>query len=205
MEIEKITYRVGVPEKFKKDTVELYDVAFGEKVALAVPQKEKRLALLNNCMLLEYAIGAFYKEKLVGIAGFHIQEGYLTGKKLKLSDLTSLLGIWGGIKAIIVLSIFSRKAKNNELLMDGISVAPLARGKGVGSKLLNEILSYAEEYDFKSVRLDVIDTNPRAKKLYERMGFKVTETSKFPSLKKILGFSSVDTMIYKITKQNNKT
>lgn len=198
METEKITYRVGIPESYRNATAELYDVAFGEKIALGVPEKEKRIALLNRCMLLEYAIGAFDKENLVGIAGFHTPDGHLTGRKISLSDMTTLLGIWGGIKASVILSMFGRKPKENELLMDGISVAPAGRGQGIGSKLLNEVKKYALKNNFASVRLDVIDTNPKAKKLYSRMGFKVTETNHFPRMKKHLGFSGVDTMIYVI-------
>jgi ribosomal protein S18 acetylase RimI-like enzyme len=176
----------------------LYDIAFVDKVALGVPDKNKRLKLLKRCMLLEYAIGAFYKGKLVGIAGFHTRDGHLTGGKLKLSDMMTLLGLWGGIKAAMVLSVFSRKPDKDELLMDGISVAPSGRGKGIGSNLLTEIIKHAKENGFISVRLDVVDTNPNAKRLYKRMGFKVAETESFPRLKKYLGFGGADTMIYEV-------
>ena len=54
--------------------------------------------------------------------------------------------------------------------------------------------SDAVEYGFNRVRLDVIDINPRAKKLYERKGFKVVRTEKFPYLRRLLGFGGSTTM-----------
>lgn len=198
MDANKITYRVGIPEVYREATSELYDLAFGEKIALGVADKEKRIQLLEHCMMLEYAIGAFYKEQLVGLAGFHTQNGHLTGGQIGLSGMIKLLGIWKGIKAAIILSAFSRKAKQAELLMDGIAVTPSGRGKGIGSRLLDEIKQYAKDNQFDRVRLDVIDTNPKAKQLYQRMGFEVTKTDHFPRLKGYLGFGGVDTMIYRV-------
>jgi ribosomal protein S18 acetylase RimI-like enzyme len=50
------------------------------------------------------------------------------------------------------------------------------------------------------VRLDVINTNPKAKKLYENIGYKSIKTVNFPYLEKLLGFSGVTTMILNIDK-----
>jgi ribosomal protein S18 acetylase RimI-like enzyme len=60
--------------------------------------------------------------------------------------------------------------------------------------LLDEIASYARENDYDRVRLDVIDTNPRARKLYERKGFKAIETQKYPYLRWLLGFGGSTAM-----------
>jgi RimJ/RimL family protein N-acetyltransferase len=45
------------------------------------------------------------------------------------------------------------------------------------------------------VRLDVIDTNPRARALYERKGFVATGEQKLGPLKPVFGFSSATTLI----------
>jgi ribosomal protein S18 acetylase RimI-like enzyme len=50
------------------------------------------------------------------------------------------------------------------------------------------------------VRLDVINTNPKAKKLYENIGYKSIKMVSFPYLEKLLGFSGVTTMILNIDK-----
>jgi ribosomal protein S18 acetylase RimI-like enzyme len=104
------------------------------------------------------------------------------------------LGFFKGNWAAIIFSMYDRKPKTGELLMDGIAVHADSRGKGIGSQLLEEITRYAQDNDFNSVRLDVIDTNLQAKKLYERKGFKTVNTDNFPYLRWLLGFSGSTTM-----------
>ncbi len=82
--------------------------------------------------------------------------------------------------------------------MDGIVVDGEARGKGIGSMLLDQIIDYAKEHKFKSIRLDVIDSNPRAQKLYETKGFVASSVESFPYLKWLIGFSGSTTMIKKL-------
>jgi ribosomal protein S18 acetylase RimI-like enzyme len=55
------------------------------------------------------------------------------------------------------------------------------------------------------VRLDVINTNPKAKKLYENIGYKSIKTANFPYLERLLGFSGVTTMILNIDKNNSQS
>ena len=45
------------------------------------------------------------------------------------------------------------------------------------------------------VRLDVIDSNPRARTLYEREGFNATDTHRLGLLRHVFGFESATTMI----------
>ena len=83
--------------------------------------------------------------------------------------------------------------------MDGIAVQAGARGQGVGSRLLEEIANYAKEQGFSRVRLDVIDINPKARKLYERKGFKAVKTEYFRYLRWLLGFRGSTTMELSLT------
>jgi ribosomal protein S18 acetylase RimI-like enzyme len=82
--------------------------------------------------------------------------------------------------------------------MDGISVAPTARGGGIGTKLLLRIKEFAEAEGYQSVRLDVIDTNHAARRLYEREGFIAISTYRFPYLRWFLDFSAATTLEFRI-------
>ena len=46
-------------------------------------------------------------------------------------------------------------------------------GTGIGSKLMTELLKWAESTELKRLSLEVVEENTRAIKLYEKYGFKV--------------------------------
>ncbi len=50
------------------------------------------------------------------------------------------------------------------------------RGKGIGSHLFNSLEQAVLKKRIKKISLEVIDTNPRAKSLYERLGFVAVKT-----------------------------
>ena len=194
---EEIHYQVGIPESYRYQAAQLYDQAFGEKFALAIPDKDRRIRVLSDSLILSFAVAAISNAELVGLAGFQTRQGSLTnGMKLKKSN--EHLGLWGRLRASVIFSLYSRKPGPNELLMDGIAVADGMRGRGIGSRLLKALKMYAQDHSYGQIRLDVIDTNPRARKLYERRGFQATRTEHFGYLRWLLGFGSATTMIFKM-------
>ena len=198
-----IIFQIGLPEQFRADAAKLYDEAFGQKLSVAVRSNEKRISLIQKGFIIEYAIVALSDNTLLGIAGLHTSSGSLTGG-ISYKDLLSELGFLKGNWAAIIFSLYDRKPKAGELLMDGIAVHADSRGKGVGSKLLEKIAMYAQQNKFKNVRLDVIDINPEAKKLYERMGFKAVKTERFPYLRWLLGFSGSTTMLLSVAENTEQ-
>jgi GNAT superfamily N-acetyltransferase len=62
---------------------------------------------------------------------------------------------------------FSRRS----LLVDQISVRPVARGKGVGAALMQQAEMLAKEFDVKRIQLDSWDFNIKAHGFFERLGF----------------------------------
>lgn len=198
MSINQIVYQVGIPEQYRETAAELYEEAFGKKLGVAIKDKEKRLSILTSTLMLEYAIGAFSNKNLIGIAGFQTSDGSLTSG-IGYRDLLSQLGFIKGNWAALIFSIYERKPKPMELVMDGISVHSLGRGKGIGTNLLAEIKALAKNKGYRQIRLDVIDINPKAKILYERVGFETVKTESYPFLKGLLGFSGSETMVFKIS------
>ncbi|MFK7992592.1 MAG: N-acetyltransferase family protein [Granulosicoccus sp.] len=190
----QITLSVGISQEYRQRAAHLYDMAFGEKLALAIPNPDERLKLLSKAMQLDYAVGAFDSTKLIGIAGFSTARGSLTGG-IDYRGLLSELGWMKGNRAAVVLSLYERKARYEELLMDGIVVDPEYRGRGVGGQLFSKLVTYAESENYLTIRLDVIDTNSGARRLYERLGFCEEKTETFEFLRSILGFGASTTMI----------
>ena len=58
--------------------------------------------------------------------------------------------------------------------LENIVVAPELRKKGIGARLLNELLAQASETNSLSVFLEVRESNFAARKLYDKAGFQPT-------------------------------
>lgn len=196
-ELSEIVIEQGFPESLRRDAAVLYDSAFGKKLGVAIPDRDARLQLLADGFEPSYAFVARSNHQLLGIAGFKNAQGALTSG-ITFGSLRRSLGTFGSLRAAAILTLFERELGDGQLLMDGIAVSPDARGKGIGTKLLNALMDYGAREGFRTIRLDVIDTNPAARRLYERVGFAATGTEHFPYLRGLLGFSAATTMEYKL-------
>lgn len=175
----------------------LYEEAFGAKFASAIPDKAQRIKLLSHCFVPEFSYTAIFEDEVIGLAGFQQAYGSLTGG-IGIQQLIGELGLIKGLWACLVFSLFERKPKAQELMMDGVAVDSRFRGQGIGSRLLDSIIAHAMDNGFETVRLDVIDSNPRAKKLYESKGFVAAKHDYFPYLKWLVGFTGSTTMVLKV-------
>ncbi len=194
---------LGIPEAHRQEAAELYEQAFGQKFAAAIPSQEKRLILMREALDLQFAFGALANKRLLGLAGFSTANGALT-RGITFTLLRKTLGFIPALRAALVFSLYERKAKPNELLMDGISVHVSSRGHGVGTRLLNALCEHGAGKGYQSVRLDVIDTNDAARRLYEREGFVATHTETFEFLRKFLGFGAATTLVRQLTHHSPK-
>jgi ribosomal protein S18 acetylase RimI-like enzyme len=188
----KIT--VGIPEKDREEAASLYWDAFGEKLGFTMGPKYQAVMFVRSVLRPDHGICAHDDNgRLLGIAGFKTAQGALVG-----GDFSDLRRVYGWVSAAIrcsLLSLLERDTENERFLMDGLFVAPEARGKGVGTALLDAIVDEARRRGFDQVRLDVVDTNPRAKALYRHVGFKEVKTVRIGLLRHIFGFSASTTMV----------
>ena len=195
---DSLSFEFGFKDAERPQVALLYDEAFGAKLGIGIPSPPQRQAFLARAFSPDYAIVARANGEVVGLAGFHTATGSLTGG-VTYRDLIRQLGIWGGNRAALLFSLFERQPAPRELLMDGIAVNGRFRGQGIGGELLNQLIRYGKEQGYTHIRLDVIDTNPRARQLYQRKGFVPTQTDRYPYLRWLLGFGSSTTMIYPLS------
>ena len=187
----------GWNSRLSAQVAKLYDEAFGPKFSGAIGDNQARIDILSQCLVPDFSYALIINEEIVGLAGFQTQSGSFTGG-MNLRRLITKLGFLKGIWAGLVFSLFERQPRSGELLMDGIVVDSRFRGRGLGSRLLDQIIKHAKEHGFQTVRLDVIDTNPRARNLYESKGFTAQNTERFPYLNWLIGFSGSTTMVFNV-------
>ena len=99
------------------------------------------------------------------------------------------------------------KPKSYQLHLESLAVTKKEQGKGIGTKLLNATINYAKENSFSQIKLEVVQTNPKAKKLYQKLGFKTSKITKIPyPFSYIIGFNDFEEMhLNLINKQNSQT
>lgn len=188
-----IQISLGLKPEHREKAAELYYAAFRQKFQPIFRDEVRAQQVLQAAFDENYVIVATYDGDIVGLAGFQEKEGNLLDVQPK--HMTQVFGWLGGWIRIIAFSIFSRSAPAHILLMDGIVVDASMRGKGIGSRLLEEIVDLAREKGYEQVQLDVVDTNPRARQLYERKGFVATKTESYPFFQRIFGFGGSTTML----------
>jgi len=90
------------------------------------------------------------------------------------SDLREHLGLLRGTALYPVMShLFHKKLRYPEttLYIEGAAVAPASRGQGIATR----IFEHLHTLPYEEFVLDVVDTNPGAVRLYERLGYRECE------------------------------
>ncbi len=187
----------GLAPELRRAGVDLYDQAFAAKLSVMIPDQGVRQSILMEAADASRCLTARSAHGLLAICGFHHAGRSFTGQ-LGAGLLFRRLGILGGLRACIVGLMMIRKPEPGELLMDGIAVAPAARGQGIGGRLIAALTDFARKEGYERIRLDVIDTNPRARALYERCGFVETAKRETGAVTRSMGFSAVTTMHLKL-------
>ncbi|MGW0534045.1 GNAT family N-acetyltransferase [Streptomyces sp. NPDC003032] len=187
-----VTVLRGVPAGAGRRAAELYWEAFGRKLGPALNPPDKAVPFIAAHLDGDRAVCALLDGQLVGLAGYQLGGRSLTG-----GSAAAVLRAYGhvrGLHRLLLLALFERRPAPRQLVMDGIAVDARMRGRGVGSLLIEEVATLAAEAGCREIRLDVIDTNPRARALYERRGFTAVRTERTPYLRALLGFGAVTTM-----------
>ncbi|KWT56771.1 molybdopterin-guanine dinucleotide biosynthesis protein MobC [Streptomyces albus subsp. albus] len=188
----RVTLRRGLPAGAERQAAELYWGAFGRKLGPALNPPDQAVAFLAAHLNADRAVCALLDGRIVGLAGYQVDGRALTG-----GSAAAVLRAYGhlrGLHRLLLLALFERRPAPGQLVMDGIAVHTDLRGHGIGSLLIEEVAAVAAERRCREIRLDVIDTNPRAEALYRRRGFTAVRTQPTPCLRGLLGFGAVTTM-----------
>ncbi|MFB9233999.1 GNAT family N-acetyltransferase [Plantactinospora siamensis] len=92
--------------------------------------------------------------------------------RLALPGAYNMVAVLDGVPVGMATGVPGDRADVVELI--SMWVSPAARGRGVGDRLMVELLRWAAERDAREVRLAVMPDNPAAIGLYRRHGFEPT-------------------------------
>ena len=189
-----VTLQIGLPPHLRAEAVQLYWQAFGGKLGRVMGPERLALRFLTRVLRGDHAIVALdAKGGLLGMAGFKTPAGSFAGGEV--ADVLAIYGKLGAAWRLPLLWMLGHEVDNDRFLLDGICVVRGARGHGIGSALMQAIEAEAVARGYEQVRLDVIDSNWRAKALYLRLGYTVEKTDDIGLLRFAFGFRSATTMV----------
>lgn len=200
MTVPPIRYEIlhGFAEADRAAVARLFWEAFSGKLGRLLGPEEKALVFLARALRPAQALCAVDASgQVLGAAGFKTREGGLIAAGY--ADLAAVYGWFGAAWRGPLLDLTERPLAEGQLLMDGLFVAAGARGLGLGGALIDRVMAEARARGLREVRLDVIETNPRARALYLRKGFRVAGEERLGVLRFLFGFRHSTTMICPVT------
>lgn len=181
------------------EVVELFYEAFTQKVhhlELFTRDKKKATRIMTHSVDTNSAIYALHQGRVVGVLGIKWADGR-NFMRFRFTILRREFGLWGATWRYL-WQTFERtltKIPDNTMNVRGIAVHHTMRGRGVGTLLLDALEKRAHEEGFSRLSLEVVDTNPEARRLYERLGFRVIKRESLGWFTKSAGFVAVDFMV----------
>lgn len=187
----------GFHDTDRPEVARLYWEAFGPKLGRTLGPTDKALRFVAAALSPDHAVCARAADgRILGVAGFKTHRGALVEGHWRL--MAGVYGPLGAAWRLGLLSVLIRDTENARFLMDGLFVAPEARGQGVGTALLHAISAEAAARGYGEVRLDVVEGNARARALYEREGFRAVGDQPMGWLARVYGFRSATTMVRRV-------
>lgn len=94
---------------------------------------------------------------------------------MKLAARATTFEAWDGEAMIALAAIYLNDPLGRTAFLTSISVAAAYRGRGIGRELLRQCIARIREVRYRALELEVSPQNVDAVRLYESLGFNVTE------------------------------
>lgn len=181
-----------------RQAVSVYYLAFAQKMhhlEFFPHSAEQAQHVLGRILRPDSGFFALVQGEVVGVVGMH-RRHHARFLNFTGPILCEEFGWWGGAWRFVWQHIthFRRPARDDEIRIEGIAVAESMRGRGVGSLLMKAVCDHAHAHGCRTIVLEVVNNNPRAKELYERLGFVVTKTEWYGPVTARAGFTGATYM-----------
>ena len=164
-----IAYLDHLPEHLTEEAVDLYLQVLGDKLIPILGNDQRVRRLLHHDLAGKKCVAALAKRHLVGLLVSQTARGRFFNATLK--EMLHIYGIIGGLWRMAALAMLDPFVRPGEIYIEGLMVADSYRGQGIGTRLIDRLERWAQLHRACRLTLEVIDTNPRAHRLYQRLGF----------------------------------
>ena len=150
--------------------------AFADKFRIGFSNEDQVRRLFHDSINRDNCIVALQGDELLGILTHQTTQGEFF--QLRLGALFGRFWLWRALRMLLNLLLLNESAKPDEFIVSTISVSSDARGLGVGTRLMNAAEELARQRGKNFMSLGVIGKNEAARRLYERLGYRVTASQR---------------------------
>lgn len=182
----------GIPEALRREAARLYWQAFGAKLGRVMGPEALAHDYLVRVMRRSDAICALDAEgQLLAIGGYKTEAGSFAGGTV--ADLRAIYGRAGAAWRRMLLNRMAATGSafgdEHSFLIDGICVRAEWRGRGIGAALTQALINEGRRRGYPAVRLEVVEDNHVARRLYQRLGFEVAGSHHIGALRHVFRFA----------------
>ena len=189
-------------EKYYEDSIRIFNESFLSKFRFISKSEDLQSSFVDDYRLIDIDVKdkefvAVADGVVMGVLTLVFQEQgkFKTKPNLTNFQLLRKYGLFALIRAALLDKAFAYKPPKGELYIDSIGVSTDARGMGVGTQMMAFAEGIAKRNGHKKLSLLVMKENPKAKALYERVGYEVISEDSFKWLKPATGYSGAYHMI----------
>ncbi len=173
MDAQDVTIMEGIAAEHVEGALRTLFDAFAQKLRIGFRDAEDFVRLFRDGANPAACCSAVTGGELLGVLAIQSP-----GVEIYAFRLRSLFGRFSPLRAILILLnmlILHSPPRQGVLVVDQLAVVPSARGKGVGTLLLDAAEARARAMGVRKMALSVISENHGAIRLYERVGYVKTQ------------------------------
>ena len=164
----------GLDEQYLDDALRVLYDAFAKKFRIGFRRADDLRRLFRDSVDTTSCCSALVDGQFAGLLTYRTagQEFY----HLSTVALFTRFPPLRAIRMLLNLLLLADGTKSDEFVVDSLAVDPAFRGRGVGTALLRKADERAKSMGKRTMSLGVIGENAGAIRLYERLGYRITQT-----------------------------
>jgi ribosomal protein S18 acetylase RimI-like enzyme len=186
----RVSFSVGLDQEHVVAAVDLYLTAFADQLSPMLRSDDRSRSFLANSFRPRHCLCTFVDGQLVGIVGFHDDDGGFIG--FSIGDLIRAFGLFGGLWRCVGFLGAATDYAEDEFLVDGFIVAPTMRRSGIGRAVVKVLLDMAAQVGRSRMVVDVRAENAAARGFYLSCGFVEQTESESANNRKVRMSRAVD-------------
>ncbi|WP_157729782.1 GNAT family N-acetyltransferase [Bacterioplanes sanyensis] len=159
----------GIQPQQRLPAAKILQAGLADKFAAIVGAGDKGEQLLADMLVADCTRLLLQDEHIVAV--MVVNQGDQEAFQIPFGEMVARLGLKRALLGVLRAWLLASESLAGGWHIEAIAVDPRYRGQGAGSTLIQALMTEAQQCDRRGLTLEVVDTNPAAQALYQRLGF----------------------------------